>query len=224
MTQPVVIGRATLYLGDCRDILPTLPKVDAVVTDPPYGIQGLVGAYGREGRTIENDMDLTVCHDALKLAAERLSDGWLFSFYSARVSPEFFAVDIGANYFGEVIWDKRAPGMGAGLRYQHENIAIFKVGSPKALSGLFSVVSHYRKGIVHPHEKPLSLMRELLKAIPAKSILDPFMGSCSTGVAAVQMGLDFIGIEYDEAHFETACRRISEASAENAGDLFLFGN
>ncbi len=115
MTEPVIIGNATLYCGDCRDILPQLNGIDAVVTDPPYGIEELVGGYGRDGRKIENDKNLDVCHEALRLSAKALENGWLFAFYSARVSPEFFAFDIGAQYFGEVIWDKRAPGMGGGL-------------------------------------------------------------------------------------------------------------
>lgn len=220
MSNPVIIGNATLYLGDCRDILPTLPKVDACVTDPPYGIEGIVGGYGRDGRTIANDQDLTVCHAALSLARQQIDNGWIFAFYSARVSPEFFGVDIGADYFGEVIWDKRAPGMGGGLRYQHENIAVYKVGTPQNLKQLFSVISHYRKGVVHPHEKPIKLMRDLLEAIPAETILDPFMGSGTTGVAAVQLGRKFVGIEYDAEHFATACKRIAEAAADDAGDLF----
>ena len=66
MSNPVTIGNATLYLGDCRDILPTLPKVDACVTDPPYGIEELVGGYGRDGRKIENDKNLEVSHEALR--------------------------------------------------------------------------------------------------------------------------------------------------------------
>ncbi len=218
--KPVIIGNAELWLGDCRDIIPNLRKVDAVVTDPPYGIEELVGGYGRDGRKIENDKNLDVCHEALRLSAKALEDGWLFAFYSARVSPEFFGVDIGAKYFGEVIWDKRAPGMGAGLRYQHENIAVFKVGEPEKLKQLFSVITHYRRGQVHPHEKPIPLMRDLLSAIPAETILDPFMGSGTTGVAALEMGKKFIGIEYDKAHFETACARMEQCSGLDMGGLF----
>lgn len=220
MTEPVIIGNATLYLGDCREILPQLTGIDAVVTDPPYGIEEIVGAYGRDGRKIENDKNLDVCHEALRLSAAALDNGWLFAFYSARVSPEFFGVDIGAKYFGEVIWDKRAPGMGGGLRYQHENIAVFKVGEPEKLKQLFSVITHYRRGVVHPHEKPIKLMRDLLNAIPAETVLDPFMGSGTTGVAAIQMGKKFIGIEYDPEHFKTACDRIAQSAGSDIGGLF----
>jgi DNA modification methylase len=219
---PTIIGNATLYLGDCRDILPTLGKVDAVVTDPPYGIEDLVGGYGRAGRTIANDRDLTVCHQALKLSAECLDDGYLLAFYSCRVSPSFLGGLPGnTRYAGELIWDKKAPGMGGPLRYQHENIAILTVGAPQPMGAIFSVLPYYRQGVVHPHEKPVDLMKKLLGAFPSETVLDPFMGSGTTGVAAVQMGRKFIGIEREPKYFDIACKRIEQAQRQ--GDLFIEG-
>lgn len=222
MSRVETIGAATIHLGDCRDILPTLGKVDAVVTDPPYGIQDLVGGYGRAGRTIANDRDLTACHSALKQSVKCLVDGYIFAFYSCRVSPAFFAgLPESSKYIGELIWDKKAPGMGGGLRYQHENIAILAIGEPEPLKPIFSVLPYYRQGVVHPHEKPVDLMKRLLKSIPAETILDPFLGSGTTGVAAVQMGRKFIGIEREPKYFDIACKRIEDAQRQS--DLFIQG-
>lgn len=104
--------------------------------------------------------------------------------------------------------------MGRGIRYQHENIAFFQVGHPADLDDCFSVLSFYRAGDVHPHEKPLALMRKLCRVVPKNRILDPFMGSGTTGVACVQLGKRFIGIEIDQKYFDIACKRIGKALAE----------
>lgn len=217
-----IIGSATLILGDCRKVIPALDDIGAVVTDPPYGIDPEGAGYGRSGRAIEGDKDLTVCHEALRLAAGSLGLGWMLAFYSGRVTPQFHAPEIGADYFGEIMWDKRAPGMGAGLRYQHEDIAVYRVGEPPDLKPIFSVQSFYRVGQQHPHEKPVELMKRLIEAaavMPGR-VLDPFMGSGSTGVAAVQLGIGFVGIERDPAYFEVACKRLRQASGASPGALF----
>lgn len=217
----VTIGRARLILGDSREVLPTVGSVDLVCTDPPYGIGDDVGGYGREGRTILNDGDLTVCHAVLEACLPLLDDGYLMAFYSERNAPQFLGPLCGLfHYTGGLVWDKRAPGMGGALRYQHENIALFsRAGSARPLGNCFSILSYYREGKLHPHEKPLGLMKKLLEIGGGQTVLDPFMGSGSTGCAAVQMGRDFIGIELDPAHFEVACRRLDEAQRQ--GDMFL---
>ena len=85
--NPVIIGNATLYLGDCRDILPALPKVDAVITDPPYGTENGLG-YGRQHKKILNDTNLDVVEVALDLARP-ICGGNAMVFYSPRVAPAF---------------------------------------------------------------------------------------------------------------------------------------
>jgi DNA modification methylase len=219
--EKVQIGSATLYCGDSREIVPTL-AFDDVITDPPYGIEEMVGGYGRSGRTIANDTNLDVCTDVLRLCAETMTDGWIAAFYSCRVSPEFFRrLDAIRNpetgdptYYGEIMWDKKAPGMGNPIRYQHENIAIYRVGDPDPIGATFSIVRDYRMAKGHPHQKPEGIMLHLAKVIGTGIALDPFMGSGSTGVACAMAVRPFIGIELDPAYFELACQRVEAAMSQ----------
>lgn len=214
-----VIGSCVLYLGDCLEIMPSLEKVDAVVTDPPYGIEGIVGGYGRAGRTIQNDKDLNTMARAFRLLVEHQRAYWLAAFFSPRVAPAFHDACGWMTWRGEIVWNKKAPGMGAGLRYQHETIGLFSVGEVQPLGSLFSVQDYYRQGDVHPHEKPVGLMRQLLDVIPGHTILDPFAGSGTTIVACARMGKAGVGIELDEDYFNIACKRIREAYSQP--DLFI---
>lgn len=206
-----VIGNCTLYLGDSKDIMAMLDKVDAVVTDPPYGIEDLVGAYGRGHRTIANDKTT----DAFKNMVEAIKwDCWLFAFYSFRNTPDIMDI-VRKGYVGEIIWDKKAGGMGSPLRYQHENIAVCKYGNPSKIKNTFTIFTHYRDAELHPHQKPVGVMQDIIDLVPQDAlILDPFMGSGTTGVACVKMGRSFIGIEIDEDYFNIACERIRQAYAQ----------
>ena len=209
-----VIGKATLYLGDCMEVIQGL-EYDSIVSDPPYGIDNGKG-YGRRGISIKNDLDTMAF---LQMYKNIKQDCWSFLFCSARNKPNI--IDIVRNdYIGEIIWDKKAGGMGSPLRYQHENIFICKKGDVENFKTTFSVFTHYRDASEHPHQKPIPLMKDIINLLPEKNtILDPFMGSGSTGVAAVQMGREFIGIELDEEYFEIACKRIEDAQRQL--DLFL---
>jgi site-specific DNA-methyltransferase (adenine-specific)/modification methylase len=211
-----------LYLGDCRDVLPTLPKVDAVVTDPPYGIGqdkganagGLDGSgrYLRRPKQYEGGWD-----------DERPSDALLASV----VASGKVAVLWGGNYFADVLprggrwlfWDKlnTMPTFSDGeIAWTNlPGVSVKKVTQPN--QGMCSLVDGER---VHPTQKPEKVMRWCLSFLPdAETILDPFMGSGTTGVAAVQMGRDFIGIEREPKYFDIACRRIEDAQRQ--GDFFV---
>lgn len=219
--EQVTIGNAMLYRGDCREILPSLGRVDTVATDPPYGIEEMVGGYGRGGHTIANDRGLEVCHEGLRLAAELVDGGYIAAFYSPRITRKFYREEtLRAEHLGDLVWDKKMPGMGGkGLRYQHEAIALYRRGEAHDLGAIFSVLPYFRGTDTagdnrHPHEKPLPLMKRLLASLGGEVVLDPFMGSGSTGVAAVDMGRKFIGVEYDEGHFATACERIREVQRQ----------
>jgi len=211
--------RVSLYHGDCREVIPSLEPVAAVVTDPPYGIQDIAMWYGRDRKTIEGDTTLEACREVFNLLAQHQNNIWLMAFYSCRISPEFFItanritiVYKGRfNYFGEIIWDKKILGLGTDIRYQHENIAVFKIGEPPDLRSLPSVLSFTRVSGEHPHEKPVQVMENLCHAILGETILDPFMGSGSTGVAAIGLNKKFIGVEIDQKYFDLACKRISNA-------------
>ena len=192
------IGDATLYLGDCLDILPTLGKVDAVVTDPPYGIgdrmQG--GTWG----SAEKYADFRRWDAAP--SRETIARLWM-------ISPK--AIIWGGNYFDLppsrcwLAWDKA----NAVPTMADIELAWTNLDKPaKRLSLPVGVHSHG-----HPTEKPLALMQWCVGHLPpaADTILDPFMGSGTTGVACAKLGRKFIGIEIHEPYFDIACRRIEEA-------------
>ena len=209
-----IIGDCTLYLGDCLEVMPTLDKVDAVVTDPPYGIEDIVGGYGRKGKTIKNDKNLDLFHFMVKAIKW---DCWLLAFYSCRNTPDVMDI-LRKHYIGEIIWNKKAGGMGQPLRYQHENVSVSKIGQPSNLKTTFTIFTHYRDAELHPHQKPIGVMQELA-ALTSGLVLDPFMGSGTTGVACAKLGRKFIGIELDEDYFNIACERIEKAYQQP--DLFV---
>ena len=208
------IGGQRLLLGDCLEIMPTLGRFDAVVTDPPYGIEEIVGGYGRGGHKIANDKTLDVALAALNMCGELWDDLRIVAFYSCRVTVKFLNGINSLDYFGEIIWDKKIPGMGGSFRYQHENAAIFTKGKPGPVGTGFSVISIARNPELHPHQKPIPLMEKVLAIAGGSVVLAPFMGSGSTLVAAEKMGLSGTGIELDPVHFETACARVHKAWQE----------
>lgn len=219
-------GRVQLYLGDCREILPTLGKVDAVVTDPPYGTEALGGGYGRRqnwdigdgcGRVIANDRDLAVCGEGLTASASLITDGWMLAFFSPRKTPEFVQAVKSLNWFGHIAWDKAQPGLGYSIRYCHEDVAAFRIGEPeRPKRPIMSVQRYSTVGEIHPHEKPVALMQSLASwACPERgTTLDPFMGSGTTGVACIRTGRRFIGIEIEPRYFEIAKERIQRELAQ----------
>ncbi len=212
--KPVIIGRAKLYLGDCRDILPTLGKVDAVVTDPPYGI-GSWSATGGNSLSQE-ECDMINAWDDAEPVAQILER-------SFAVSKE--QIVWGGNYFelppcpGPLVWNKAFRGM----HYADGEFAWRNFGKSLRILDLSIVGTEVRQeGRMHPTQKPVALMKWCIDFLSnGQTILDPFMGSGTTGVAAVQMGRDFIGIEREERYFDIACRRIEQAQRQ--GDLFIEG-
>lgn len=203
MTEPVVIGNATLYLGDCMDILPTLPKVDAVITDPPYGI-GFAAQptkwQRRAGQAPEswNDDPAAALPGVLNLGA--IQCVWGGNYYELPPSR------------GWLSWFKPdAPPSMASLELAWTNL------DRNARQFAWSIGATNAERVGHPTQKPLALMRWCIEQLgrPA-SILDAYMGSGTTGVAATGMGLAFIGIERDPRYFDIACRRIEEAQKQAA--------
>ncbi len=201
-----VIGDCTLYLGDCLEVMPTLGRVDAVVTDPPYGINAGKGI----GRA-----------DRVKLKGkEKDWDSSAFSINENFLAIADHYVIWGGNYFdlppsrGFLIWDKNNSGRDfADCEFawtNQDSNARLKTMRPMNMDG----------GKVHPTQKPIAIMKWCINYIPHSDlIMDPFMGSGSTGVACVQMGRKFIGIELDPDYFEIACKRIEEAYRQP--DIFI---
>lgn len=199
----VTIGDATLYLGDCMDILPTLGKVDAVITDPPYGINANKQTLGKGKKEFArgSEWDSEAPELALCIAA-----GGLLCFW-------------GGNYFADqlpvtndwLIWHK----LNDGRSFSECEMAWTNFGRQTRH------LSHHWSGEEknHPTQKPLPVMLWCVEqAGDVQTILDPFMGSGTTGVAAIQLGRKFIGIEREEKYFDIAVKRIEQAVAQ--GQLF----
>lgn len=201
-----------LLHGDCLDVMRAMPaqSVDAVITDPPYGDNT---GYGRRGRTIvNNESPLTGL----------LALGECFRLLKANTTAYFFLdvkhlpiirlyVDTYTSFRVRdcIVWNKVHMGMGFGFRKQHELILVLEKGRPRYNNlGLANVLSIPRvKTDDHPHMKPIDLLAVLIRQSTKKGdlVLDPFMGSGSTGIACKLEGRDFIGIE-KEAHYVKVAR------------------
>ena len=188
------IGDATLYLGDCLEILPTLDKVDAVVTDPPYP------DYFADDYKYKDGL------------LQSLNIKYGFVFWSAKCE---FPLAHSAVH----IWDKKT---GAASEYEK----IYEIngqGNYKVFRHYLinsSVAANYGGDINYAHssQKPIRLMKDIVDRAKGHTILDPFMGSGTTGVACANLGRKFIGIEIEEKYFDIACERITAAQAQ--GRLF----
>ena len=204
MTSPITIGNATLYLADCRDVLPTLGKVDLCLTDPPYGV---------EFRGEDWDKDVPEIAIALPDMFGRVAiimgttAAWQFP------QPKWVAC-----------WARPASS-------SRSKVGGFSHWSPILLYGdiklsvdfrsWHAIANAYEPGFGHPSPKPVMLMRWLVHELSeeGETVLDPFLGSGTTGVAAVALNRPFIGIEQNAAYFDIACKRIEDAQRQ--GDMFI---
>lgn len=216
-----IIGNCTLYLGDCREILPTLGPVDSVVTDPPYGIaldtnnhrfsggsSETKAKRGRSGKDHESEIygdaqDFDPTH-LLDVGREHVIWGW--HNFPDRLPRGACLVWIKRNdvAFGsflsdaETAWFSRGHGV-----YCFRDLSVFAEASTRE----------------HPTQKPVQLMRWCVEKTKGGLVLDPYMGSGTTGVACVRLGRRFVGIEIEPKFFDIACRRIEVAT--NQPDLFV---
>ena len=190
------IQDATLYLGDCREILPLLPKVDAVVTDPPYGIGANRQTLGTGKKQFERGGDWDSKRPDLSeiLTKSDLMCVWGGNYFSDLLPP--------TNDW--LVWHK----VNDGLSFSECELAWSNFGKQTRH------LAHHWGGEskVHPTMKPLAVMEWCLGFIPkARTVLDPFMGSGTTGVACAKLGRKFIGIELEPKYFDIACKRIDDA-------------
>lgn len=205
------IGLATLYLGDCREVLPTLAPCDLILTDPPYGIaHKWTGGFGhgwskaREKSELRNKWD-----------AEAPDLGFLLSMPGEKIVW-------GGNHFS-------LPASRCWLVWRKEINPALTLGDAElawtTLDKTVRVFDHPRNKLTgdkvppHPTQKPVPLMEWCIaqaKVPQDATILDPYMGAGSTGIAAVKMGRRFIGVEIEPTYFETACRRIESAQQQMA--------
>lgn len=227
--NPVIIGNCTLYLGDCIEVMPTLDDgvVDAVVTDPPYGI----GADERQSKRAGKQPGKSKC---------KSTDYGLTSWDKDRPPQEVFVyilaigcdvIIFGGNYFTDylppssswIVWDKDN-----GLN-TYADVELAWTSHRRAARkvrwrwhGMLQEHQKYKDERVHPTQKPVGLMRWVIKNYTEdnSTILDPYMGSGTTGVACVCLDHPFIGIEIDKKYFDIACERIARAVDDRASMLF----
>lgn len=241
MSRVETIGRATLYLGDCLEVMPTLGPVSHIICDPPYEAR-LHAAKSHEAdlrkdggpKLMAIDFD---CVDDVRPPFVAQSAGQCEGWFIAFCTPEGvarWADEINPSpmkYKRACVWVKpdstpqlngQCPAMGA------ENFVCAWAGKGHSrwnAGGKRGVYTHCVNGRErdgrHPTEKPRRLMAEILADFTneGETILDPFMGSGTTGVAAVQMARNFIGIERDERYFEIACERLT--NSQRQGDFFV---
>jgi DNA modification methylase len=227
MARKEIIGDAELWLGDCLEILPTLGKVDAVVTDPPYcsgGFQETGKKQGSIGTRADDSIQLdnlsTTGYRALIrdvcASVGRADEFLIFTDWKMWLWVVEGAETGGVKTRNMLVWDKKQMGMGMPWRNQHELIYFGKRSPAEINSGRFgNVLPHSRTGnIDHPTEKPVSLLCDLVENSNGEVILDPFMGSGTTGVACARLGRRFIGIEIEPKYFDIACKRIDAAYRE----------
>lgn len=221
--QKVVIGDATLYQGDCMDVLPVINSADAVISDPPYGINGSSGTIGKsrahksaylsQPDTVDEVRGVYV--PAIKMALAMSSCGAI-----TPGNPNAFEYpkpdDIGA------ILQPASVGMSKWGRCTWQPVLFYGrdpfVGlTIKPLT--FTSNGQFQRS-AHPCPKPNDVMEWLVDRCTRAGglILDPFMGSGTTGVAALRHGRKFIGIELEPKYFDIACKRIEQAHAQ--GQLF----
>lgn len=232
--NPVTIGRATLYLGDCRDILPTLGKVDAVVTSPPYNLGGFHAENTRWAYdSIGDDLPEPEYQDAQVELLDCIRADWLFYNHKDRIidgvtiSPLTWLRRTKWHHLQTVVIDRKSGANVDKRRFFPVHEYVYVLGCAPALTmqndacltSVWQLPQVNRRDAQHPASFHVDLPTRCLSAVQAKTVLDPFMGSGTTGVAAVQMGLDFIGIELSPTYFDIACKRIEDAQRQS--DLFI---
>ena len=232
-----MIGAARLILGDCRDILPTLGPVDCIVSDLPYllecggnketplsmGGKFARGAYDNSGAIIPVDIEFS---EIMPLAIRCLPNGHAYFMVNNRhvAAVQNAAIEAGFRFHNWLVWDK---GTGTPNRWYMKNCEftlLVYTGRAKYINDCGSRQLIKCPNVIggeHETQKPVPLMEHYIGNSTSRgdSVLDPFMGSGTTGVAAVQMGRKFIGIEREPKYFDIACRRIEDAQRQ--GDMFI---
>lgn len=202
-----------LICGDCREVLPTLGKVDAVVTDPPYGINWKPRVNHQDQAWVDKiDFDIS---------------DFLIGTKHIIWGGQYFADKLPVNE-GWLTWVKRPTNMDFSnddRTYSTTELAWRDFGKPKFIAhvwdGGMRAGAAENRTFCHPSQKPIEVMEWCVRQLPPDciTVFDPFMGSGTTGVAAIKLGRKFIGIEIEPKYFDIACKRIQ--AALDAPDMFI---
>jgi len=241
--EDITLGPVRLILGDCIKIAPTLERgsVTLLWTDPPYGHSNHDGDLNdklNKHRDIESAPIANDGPDEMRAVMDSMLTDFLpalrddcccccccccgggprptFAWVASRMNEK------GLVFFHSVIWDKKNPGLGWRFRRQHEMVMVaHKKGGKLAWSNADVAVPNVisimpPRDRVHPNEKPLSLVERFITWTTSQGdmVLDPFMGSGTTLIAAIRTGRRAIGIEIDERHFRTAVERVKRELAQ----------
>lgn len=221
MSKCEQIGNATLYLGDCSEVLALLPKFDLLLTDPPYGI----GESAGKAKTRTSGLS-SKSRNAQVYRKDYGDDNW----DDKPISPDLMAlvraaakwqIIFGGNYYALpptkcwLVWDK----LNGDTDFADCELAWTNLDKAvRRLSFLWNgcMRANGETRGDHPTQKPIGVMSWCLSHAPTacKTVFDPFMGSGTTGVAAVQMGKQFTGIEREQKYFDIACKRIEQAQKQ----------
>jgi len=207
MVNPVIIGNAELWRGDCLEILPTLGKVDAVITDPPYGIDF---SYETYNDTPENwfalmDSFVPICKEMAAFFVMPCCKQTLLGWWFNNHNPHWI-----------MAWYKGSPGHRAHVGFNDWEPHLVWGKPPKQIHDYFQTPLVIEAWNGHPCPKPVAYAEWLVSrgALQGGTVADPFMGSGTTGVACMNLGRKFIGIEINERYFQIACERIENSQRQ----------
>lgn len=236
---PVTLGNATLYLGDCLEVLPSLGAVDAVITDPPYGVTSLDWDARVAGWDALVNTNALWCFGSLAFFMAHKFDGWRYAqdivwekhngsnfhadrfrrvhelavmFYRGTWLDLYRKVPVTATATAKTVRRKKRPTHTGHIDAGHYTS---EDGGPLLQRSVIYARSCHGYA-EHPTQKPVEIVAPLVEySIPPEGVaLDPFMGSGSTGVACVDLGRKFIGIEIERKYFDIACERIDQAQRQ----------
>lgn len=206
-----VIGDCRLILGDCLEVVPTLGKVEAVVTDPPYGIGESSKNFAPRGKLASAD----------KYKPSEWDNATADTAVMMAIDVAKHSIVFGGNYYNLpptscwLVWDKQNG------TNDFADCELAWTNLPKAVRRIYwrwagmlqRNMGDKKEERLHPTQKPVGVMEWCIGHLPdtAQTILDPFMGSGTTLVACAKMGRKGIGIEIDPDYFEIACKRVEDA-------------
>jgi DNA modification methylase len=213
--------------GDARRLPLSDGVANCVITDPPYGTRVARDGYGRRRiwagkRHVVGDGSLDTMRLGMAEAFRCLKpDSWAAVCCSPKLHRQSIEAceTAGFRHAGEFVWDKMAPGLGGGIRYQHENILLMAKGNPVGRAKLPSVLRFSGRmpceHAVHPSKKPEALFRCLVRycSAPNDLVLDPFLGAATCILAGMTLGRRVIGVEIDPRYCAIARRRIERPHA-----------